>query len=232
MLTLVKTVADQINSKVQLYCRELYSKENKSSCWPNEQLFVHWSWSQFDSYDFKLSTLVTSWTVAHQAPLSMKFCRQRILAWVTIPFSKGSSQPGDWTQVSCIGGTRFNLWATREALSLYRGRWQMPLLFSHWQWSQQVPICQYLLTVFTERTAAEAEAPILWLPHRKDWLIGKDPDVRKDWGRRRRGWQRMRWLDGITNSMYMSSSKLQDGEGQGSLACCSPCGRKVPNMTE
>ena len=63
MLTPVKTVAEQINSKVQLYCRELYSKENKSSCWPNEQLFVHWSWSQFDSYEFKLNTLVTPWTV-------------------------------------------------------------------------------------------------------------------------------------------------------------------------
>ena len=41
-------------------------------------------------------------------------------------------------------------------------------------------------------------------------------------GRRRRGWQRMRWLDGKLMSMDMSLSKLQDGEGQGSLVCCSP----------
>ena len=42
--------------------------------------------------------------------------------------------------------------------------------------------------IFTGRTDAEAEAPILWPPDGKKWLIGKDPDARKDEGRRRRGW--------------------------------------------
>ena len=53
-------------------------------------------------------------------------------------------------------------------------------------------------------------------------------------GGRRRGQQRMRWLDGITDSMDMSLSKLQElvGDGQGSLACCSPWGHKESDTTE
>ena len=51
-------------------------------------------------------------------------------------------------------------------------------------------------------------------------------------GRRRRGWQRMRWLDGITNSMHESEQTPGDGGGQGSLACCSSRGRKESDTTE
>ena len=51
-------------------------------------------------------------------------------------------------------------------------------------------------------------------------------------GRRRRGQQRMRWLDGITNSMDMSLSKLGDGEGEGNPECCSPWAHKESDMTE
>ena len=51
-------------------------------------------------------------------------------------------------------------------------------------------------------------------------------------GRRKRGLQRMSWLDGITNSMVMGLSKLGDSEGQGSLACCSPWSSKDSDMTE
>ena len=52
-------------------------------------------------------------------------------------------------------------------------------------------------------------------------------------GRRRRGWQRMRWLDGIMDSMDMSLSRLWElGEGQEGLACCSPWGQKELDTTE
>ena len=64
--------------------------------------------------------------------------------------------------------------------------------------------------VFIGRTDVEAETPILWPPYVKSWLIWKDMMLGKIGGRRQRGWQRMRWLDGITNSKDMTLGRLRE----------------------
>ena len=62
--------------------------------------------------------------------------------------------------------------------------------------------------LFIGRTDAEAETSILWPLDVKSWLIRKDPDAGKDRRQEKRGWQRTRWFDGITDSVDMSLSKL------------------------
>ena len=62
--------------------------------------------------------------------------------------------------------------------------------------------------VFIGRTDVEAKTLILWPPDVKSWLIWTDPDAGKDWRQEEKGRQRMRWLDGITDWMNMSLSKL------------------------
>ena len=86
---------------------------------------------------------------------------------------------------------------------------------------------------FFGRNDAKGVTPVLWPPHAKSWLIGKDSDMGGIGGKRRRGWQGMRWLDGITDSMDMSLKWTPGvGDGQGSLVCCDSWRRKESYSTE
>ena len=87
--------------------------------------------------------------------------------------------------------------------------------------------------VFFGRTDAKAETPVLWPPQAKSWLLEKTLMLGGIGGRRRRGRQRMRWLDAITNLIDMSLSELRGvGDGQGGLACCDSWGCKESDTTE
>ena len=77
-----------------------------------------------------------------------------------------------------------------------------------WGWMNQAGLNQPW--IFIGRTDTDAETPRLWPPDAESWLTGKDMTLRKNEGRRRRGWQRMRWLDSIIDSMDMNLSKLQE----------------------
>ena len=87
--------------------------------------------------------------------------------------------------------------------------------------------------VFIGRTDAEAETPVLWPPHVKSWLIGKDSDAGRDWGQEEKGttedemagW-RLR-LDGCEFEWTLGV-----GDGQGGLACCNSWGCKELDTTE
>ena len=87
--------------------------------------------------------------------------------------------------------------------------------------------------IFSGRTDAEAETPILWPPDAKNWLIEKDPDAERDWRQEEKGrvedemvgWHH--WLDG-----HGFEQAPGVGDEQESLACCSPRGCKEVDVTE
>ena len=87
--------------------------------------------------------------------------------------------------------------------------------------------------IFIGKTDGEAEAPVLWLPDVKNWLIAKDTDAGKDWRQKEKGTAEdemvvcHHWLSG-----HEFEQALGVGDRQGNLECCSPWGRKELDMTE
>jgi len=90
-----------------------------------------------------------------------------------------------------------------------------------------------IIYVLYRRTDAEAEAPILWPSDAKSWHIRKDPDAGKDWRQEEKGTtedKMIEWHHRLTGHVFEEAPG--DGEGQGSLVCYSPWGRKESDTTE
>ena len=87
--------------------------------------------------------------------------------------------------------------------------------------------------VFIGGTDAEAETPILWPPHAKSWLIGKDSDAGRDWGQEEKGTtedETAGWHHRLDGHEFEWTPGV--GDGQGGLVCCDSWGRKESDMTE
>ena len=87
--------------------------------------------------------------------------------------------------------------------------------------------------IFIGRTDAEAEIPIIWPPHVKSWLTGKDPDTGRDWGQEEKGTtedEMARWHHRLEGHEFEWTPGV--GDGLGGLECCDSWGRKEWDMTE
>ena len=87
--------------------------------------------------------------------------------------------------------------------------------------------------MFTGRTDAEAETPILWPLHEKSWLIRKDPNAGKDWGQEEKGTtedEMAGWHHRLDGHGFRYTLGVSDG--QGGLACCDSWGHKESDTTE
>ena len=87
--------------------------------------------------------------------------------------------------------------------------------------------------VFFGRKDAKAETPVLWPPHVKSWLIGKDSDAGRDWGQKEKGTtedEMAGWHHRLKGHGFGWTPGISDG--QGGLACCGSWGRKESDTTE
>ena len=139
----------------------------------------------------------------------------------------------DWTQVFCIAGGFFTSWATREAhrcesRTIKKAKCQRIDAFELWCWRRllRVPWSagrsnqSILKKINTKYSLAGLLLKLQYFGHLM-WRVNsleKILALGKTEGKRRRGWQRMRWLDSITDSMDMNLSKLGDSGRQGRLA--------------
>ena len=196
--------------------------------------------------------LATPWTAAYQAPPPMGFSRQEY--WSGLPL------PSPITNLDSILKSRDITLLTKvhlikamiflvvmhgcESWTIKKAECQRIDAFELWYWIRllRVPWAtrrsnQSILKEISPEYSLEELMLKLKFQYFDHLMQGTDSLEKtlmlgKIEGRRRRGRQRMRWLDGITNSMDMSLSRLGVGDGQGGLACCSLWGHEESDMTE
>ena len=117
----------------------------------------------------------------------------------------------------------FELWCWRRLLRVpWTARRSSPSILK-----EIGPVCSL------EGVMPEAETPILWPPDAKSWLIGKDPDARKDWGQEEKGTtedEMIGWHFQLNGHGFGQTPAV--GDGQGGLACCGSWGHKESDTTE
>ena len=129
------------------------------------------------------------------------------------------SFPPPWefhTPISSWGTPRLLINLPRNRLSQYGNRWKRNFVGES-----------------IGRTDAEAETPVLWPPHAKNWLIGKDSDAGRDWGQEEKGVKEDEMV-GWHHQLDGHESEWTPGvdDGQGGLVCCNSWGCKESDMTE
>ena len=170
-----------------------------------------------------------------QALLPMDFSRQEY--WSELPCPPPGELPNPEIEPRSLALPEDYHWATREA-HRYLGHIKKTALGN----SESPLDCKEIQPVHPEgdqswvfigRNNAEAETPVLWPPHVKSWLIGKDPDVGRDWGQKGKGTTEDE-MAGWHHRLYGHEfeSTLGVGNGQGGLACCDSWGCKELDTTD
>ena len=146
-------------------------------------------------------------------------------AWYTVVHGVAKSWTwlSDWTELTEYKPSSFNsnFWMSSISGLLCQVWITMGLISVKWDQSW----------VFIGRTDAKAETPILWPLNAKSQFIGKDPDAAKDWRHEEKGMTEdnmVGWYHQFNGHEFKQT--LGDGEGQGSLACCSPWDHKELEM--
>ena len=157
---------------------------------------------------------------AHQAPPSLKFSRQE--QWGRLPFPSPCLK-----QINNRNNAESLRYFVHTHVHIYVniGTFCKEIQPVHSKGDQS--------WVFIGRSDAKAETPVLWPPHAKSWLIGKDSDAGRDWGQEEKGTtedEMAGWHNQLDGHEFEWAPGV--GDGQGGLACCHSWGRKESNMTE